>query len=102
METREKRVAQSDQIRQCHQLSELRSPFDEIDAELVSEGDGDGDQGQRIETEIGPEGCVGIERARWSTLGVLEHQRCDSHIDVHAITILRRQSRPRRQSRMRK
>jgi hypothetical protein len=84
-------VPQCDQIRQGLELPQLRAPLDEIDAELVSERDGNRDQGQGIETEIVAERCVGIERACRRTLGVLENQRCDSHIDVHVTTILRRE-----------
>src|SRR5690242_13930349 len=82
------RMSQSNQVPDRPQLRHVGAPLDQIDAERVSQRQGDGDQRQRIDTEIVAKRCLRVERARRRTHRILENQRHHTRIHVHVRTLL--------------
>ena len=76
-------MPKSNQIRDGLEPGEVGAPFDEVDAELVSERQRNGDQCERIDTEVVAKRRSRIERTGGRTLRVLEDQRRNTSIHVH-------------------
>jgi hypothetical protein len=81
-------MSQSDQVADRRQLRHIGTPFDEVDAKRVSQRQGDGDQRQRIDTEIVAKRCLRVQTTGRRTHRILENQRRHTRIHVHVGTLL--------------